>query len=186
MPSPGHINVPHVDHEYNKCQCRAISLEHHSACPLKEKKKKGTQAEEVYDIVVEEEKTADDEGTHSLGDVVQCNKPLPTEELSATAIPKQNTPPTSTLCNKEDTIDRAWKNYRQHRVLHWSVCNDYYCSAHGSDLQMKNRYPQYNSCSICGGDHYSLHCELAKDVLEKEKEYRKQNRNTWNRNAETN
>ncbi|RPB27775.1 hypothetical protein L211DRAFT_845794 [Terfezia boudieri ATCC MYA-4762] len=162
MPSLEHINCRHVEHECNKCQGRAITLEHHSACSLKEKEEEGTQAEE--------EKSADREYTDRLGDVVQRYEPLPTEEeLSATAI-------------KQKAVEQAWEKYQQHRGLHWTACNDYYCSAHGSALQMKNRYPRYNICSICEErDHSGIHCKLAADVLAKEKEYRKQQRDNWKR-----
>ncbi|KAF8454705.1 hypothetical protein BGX38DRAFT_1140812 [Terfezia claveryi] len=108
------------------------------------------------------------------------------KELCNGAKPQPNEPPASNFHTKEYAIEQAWENYRQHRLLHWTGCNDYYCRTHGSDLEMKNRYPSYSICSICGEeDHGVIDCKLTEGVLAKEKEYRREQRAKWMRSAET-
>ena len=108
------------------------------------------------------------------------------EELWVEVKPQSNESPKATFYNKGDVIKHAWEKYRQHRRLHWTACHDFYCRTHGSSHQMKNRYPPYSICSICGEDaHGVLDCELTEEVLAEEREYRKQQRDKWKQDAET-
>src|SRR5438445_12752867 len=67
---------------------------------------------------------------------------------------------------------------KEHKSIHWSFCQDFYCKAHGSMNQTKNRYFSNSHCSVCGTLGYGvLNCPLAEEVIQKEKECKAMLRN---------
>src|SRR5207302_573097 len=60
---------------------------------------------------------------------------------------------------------------KEHKSMHWSFCQDFYCKAHGSMNQTKNRCFSNSHCAVCGTiGHGVLNCPLAEEVIQKEKE----------------
>src|SRR5437016_13795466 len=70
---------------------------------------------------------------------------------------------------------------KEHRSMHCSFCQDFYCKAHGSMNQTKNRYFSNSRCLVCGMvGHSVLNCSLAEEVIQKEKECKAMLRNDSN------
>ena len=158
MPSRAAINLQHVDCDYNKCRGREISLGHHQSCPLVDEE----DADGEYDIVNE---NSDSESEPPL-------TPVPQELFD-------DYPP-----DRDQQVYSAMQYSKEHKSMHWSFCQDFYCKAHGSMNQTKNRYFSNSRCSVCGTlGHGVLNCPLAEEVIQKEKEckamLRTEHNNQW-------
>ena len=65
----------------------------------------------------------------------------------------------------------------------WTECRDYYCKSHGSSHQMRGRNIGLEDtiCLVCGHKgHGYLSCSWIGLVLQKEKEFQVNQRNSWN------
>jgi hypothetical protein len=106
------------------------------------------------------------------------HKPLTNEELAAIV--------RNATRNVDSQLDDIHVKFQQHRRQHWTDCRDYYCKTHGSSHQMRNRYMSIEEtvCSICGNKgHGVMSCSWTGAVLQKEKEFQANQRDSWKQEA---
>ncbi|KAF8423526.1 hypothetical protein EV426DRAFT_642655 [Tirmania nivea] len=173
MPSRGYIRVKHADHrKKNRGMRKESSIGQPPPRPLQGREKESAYNGEFHFIKIEEELSCDRERSELPKEVFKGCKQVANKELNApmAAVVESPKPPTDN--KEEDEIKQAWQYYKEHRLTHWSFCQDFYCKTHGSHNQLRNRFFDKTICSVCGLEgHGVLVCELLEKVTNVQRAY---------------